>query len=194
MGCDIHQKTFIWSNIENKMVPVMGIFAEDACRVHEIVGNRDYDLFGLFGNSARSNYPELDCFEDSDFPDFMFEHTCGKVTKDDPDAHTRRWCWLDRLKESMLEFERLLHHPKEYAKKYGDDIGFWMPNPNGLTCEKFEQINAGLISSIKWTVGMIDEFKVDINQFAQIYMEPSDPPSSPPVDTTKIALVTWMDS
>ena len=193
MGCDIHQKTFIWSNIEKRMVPVMGIFSEDACRIHEIVGNRDYNLFGLFGNSARSNYPELDCFEGTDFPDFMLEHTCGNVMQYDPDAHTRRWCWLDKLKDSMLEFEKLLHHPREYAEKY-DDMGIFMPNPREMSRKQFEQVNAGLISSIKWTVGMIDEFKNDLDEFACIYTEPSDPPSAPPVDASKIALVTWMDS
>lgn len=193
MGCDIHQKTFIWSNVEGRMVPAMGIFDEDSRRVPEIVGYRSYDLFGLFGNSARSNYPELDCFEGEEFPDFMNNLTCGAIFCDDQDAHTRRWCWLDKLKKSMLEFEVLLHHPREYEKKYGGFDEFFMPNIKTMSVKQFETVNSGLISNIKWTVGMIDAFKKEMDHFVALNRLPNTPVPEP-VDSSKIALVTWMDS
>ena len=93
----------------------------------------------------------------------------------------------------MLEFEVLLHHPREYEKKYGGFDEFFMPNIKTMSVKQFETVNSGLISNIKWTVGMIDAFKKEMDHFVALNRLPNTPVPEP-VDSSKIALVTWMDS
>lgn len=183
MGCDIHVKTFVYSKVEKKMVPAMSVF-EDSKYFPQIVEDRDYDLFGLFGNSCRSWYPELDCFEiENDFPSFMKKTTLYKRINIG-DYHTRRWCYADKLEASLKEYKENLLDPEKWLKRYGDNNDDFLLDiaQKKVSAKKWKESNQCLIASIDEVLKKIEDVKMWIGDYSDI------------LDPEKIVFVTWMDS
>lgn len=182
MGCDIHQKLFIWSRIENKMVPASSVL-EDGCMEHMpiIVDERDYNLFGLFGNSCRSNYSELDCLESCGFPDYVSDSTVFGLAE--KDGHTWRLCFLDKLGNSLLEYKERLCDPRKYREYYDDEID-WVTDAIEGRVSPVEYVgrHRDVLDSIELTIKRVDNAIKFFSQYNDV------------VDSGKIALLTWMDS
>lgn len=183
MGCDIHQKLFVFSKVENKMVPATSITSDGSVRYFpEIVGDRDYNLFGLFGNSARSYYPELDCFEGYEWPDFMNGTTFMKRV-DNCDYHTRRWCKLENLRKSLCEYKERLNDPFKFKEYYDSEDDLVLDAVEGKISKKdFANFHSDVLNSIEETINRIDEVVSWLDDFSEI------------VDPQNAVLVTWMDS
>lgn len=180
MGCDIHVKSFVYSNVEKKMVPLNGAFP-DSDYFPVILGSRDYDLFGLFGNSFRSHYPELECLHDG-YPKFMEEMTVYKMA-DCVDYHTRRWCNADELKNELLEYKDRLLDPKKWNDHYKDDSDFVLDAIEGkISLETYQKSHEYLIASIDTLVTEIDRVKSWVDDYSNL------------LDESKIVFVTWMDN
>lgn len=183
MGCDIHLKTFVFSKVENKFVPASGI-CEDCVysKFPAIVGDRNYNLFGLFGNSVRSYYPELDCFEFDDCPEEIKNTAIYKYSKD-IDFHTHRWCYANKLVKSLGEYVERLLDPQKWRDYYDDEDDFIQDVIDGkVSKKKYQELHLGVITSIY----DLTEKIIDVKDHLSTYSEY--------IDIDKIIFLTWMDN
>lgn len=98
MGCDIHQRTFLWSKSIRRYVG-----PEEVCdysKMYELVSDRYYDLFGLFGNTVRSNYPALDSLHFG-LPECLPRTAKLSFKYYGNDYHTFSWILINDLKSSV---------------------------------------------------------------------------------------------
>lgn len=188
MGCDIHLKTFIYSKVEKKYVPMSAVledceYSDSLFRpkrrfIPVIDGGRFYDFFGLMGNKFRSWYPELDCFEGNDFPEWMKDMTIYQLI-DCGDYHTRRWCYADKFVRALSEYRDALTDPDKWRKLQGSD------NDNDelhLSPRTFLNANKFLIKYIDDVIQRVKYIKSGMEELNYV------------VNPEKIVFVTWMDS
>lgn len=180
MGCDIHLKTYFWSKVENKMVPAMGAL-EDSHYFPLIVNDRDYDLFGFFGNTVRSWYHESEVLNKG-WPDFM-KGTTELALFDDIDHHTIRWCELKKLKKGIEDYKARLLDPKLFKEFYDDENDFVQDAVEGkIPIEKYRNAHSSMVASLNDLMNKV----VEVEQWCYDY--------SDVFDTEKIVFVTWMDN
>ena len=183
MGCDIHLKTFIFSKTEKRMVPLDGCLTDSRyASIPCIVGERNYDLFGLFGNDVRSNYPELDCLNEG-FPEFLKDSTVLNI-QDNVDNHTRRWCWIWELKKSLKEYYERLMDPRKWYEWDEDENSYAAMVLNGnIDLVKYREHHAPLALSIQEILKKIDKLERMFGSERNEY-----------VDGELIMFVTWMNN
>ena len=182
MGCDIHQKVFVRQRSDGKLVPATSIMSDaDAKYFPEIVGDRNYDLFGLFGNCARSWYPEMGCFE-LKIPEEVRASSIGGYI-DEPDFHTRRWCGIGNLRKSLSKYRKALVDPEEWKRQFDDDDDFVLDAIEKKSCrKKFVKCHEDLVAAIDNVQKAIDETEAFLNMYSDL------------VNPKEIYLLTWMDS
>lgn len=126
MGCDIHQRTFLWSKSIRHYVGVGEVTSYSS--EYDIVGDRYYDLFGLFGNEVRSNYPPLDCLNFG-IPNDLLPRTARLSFKHySTDYHTFSWALLPNLYGSV----------KRYIEKLKDPAKFVLDDPESVNVALFD--------------------------------------------------------
>ena len=150
MGCDIHQRTFVLSKVTKKYVALGEI--EDYSGNFKIVGDRYYDLFGLFGNTTRSNYPAMDCLNFG-IPDELLPRTARASFKHyGIDYHTHSWAFLEDLVPGLAKYLDLLKNPGKFIVNYPEcfsekwfELPEWKDDTTSLigTVEKMH-------NSLKW--------------------------------------------
>ena len=179
MGCDIHLKTFIFSKVENRMVPVSDV-GSDLTTFTTIVGDRNYDLFGLFGNNVRSWYPELECLKYG-YPDCISKTMLAWMNSSD--YHTRRYCMAEDLITSLNNYKERLLDPKKFMEYYDVTDDFIVDVVEGkIPLENYKTYHKNIIESIDAVLTKIKRLKDDFWGMEDI------------VDTSKIMFVTWMDN
>lgn len=151
MGCDIHQRTFFWSKINKKYVGTEEIC--DHASTYDIVGDRYYDYFGLFGNSIRSEYPALDCLNFG-LPDALPKTAKASFEYYGSDYHTISWSILPELYASMNRYldklknpaKFLLDNPESFQEKFFD-LPEWQDCNSNLTKYLEDKIK-----TLKWLI------------------------------------------
>lgn len=111
MGCDIHQRTFLWSKTIRRYVGT-----EEVCDYgseYDIAEDRYYDYFGLFGNNIRSSYPPLDEINWG-LPDFLPKTAKASFKHYGMDYHTFSWFLLPNLCRSMQRYIDKLKNPGKF--------------------------------------------------------------------------------
>lgn len=116
MGCDIHFKGYLYDKntkdyIDIDIINNMGIEK----KFPELVEDRNYDLFGLFGNVFRSKFPMLDGLNDG-CPDW-FEK------KDPEDFNCPDWYGFTH--SDIINMSNML---KDYQKKMNEGNIFLLNN------------------------------------------------------------------
>ena len=111
MGCDIHQRTFLWSKTTRRYVGAGEV--TEYTNNYDVVGDRYYDYFGLFGNTVRSCYPALDCLHFG-LPDALPRTTKASFKHYGADYHTISWCLLPELYSSMTRYLDNLKNPAKF--------------------------------------------------------------------------------
>ncbi len=141
MGCDIHQMTFLWSRSIRRYVAPGEVcsYADN----YTIVGDRHYDLFGLFGNEVRSRYPSLDSLN------FGRPQSLPRTTKlafkhYGQDYHTFSWILLPDLK---LAIDRYLEKLKNPARFLVEDPDVFTESVFDLP--EWKEDNTCLITAVK---------------------------------------------
>ena len=112
MGCDIHCKTYLWSRVENRYIDAFEIMETYPIKnenvIPDIVGDRFYDLFGAFGNTARSYYPEMACLKDG-IPPFLSGSTLVKFLELQGGNFGYVWTFLPDIKKETLRYMKMLN-------------------------------------------------------------------------------------
>jgi len=180
MGCDIHVQTYVYSKVEKKIVPVISVL-EDTYLPDPIVGDRDYNLFGFFGNSFRSWYPESEVLNDG-WPEFM-KGTTSLAINDNEDSHTVRWVGITELKRGIEDYLERLKDSKKYIEFYNDNNSFVQDIKSGDSSEEeWEQAHEAMISSLKNLQKNVLEYEENIACYDEY------------LDRNQIYFVTWMDN
>lgn len=126
MGCDIHQRTFVWSRSVKHYVAV-GELSDVDDTDFRLVRDRYYDLFGLFGNTVRSCYPALDNLNFG-LPDSLPKTAKMSFKHYGTDFHTISWILLPDLYASLTKYVDKLKNPAK----------FLVDNPESFTESMFE--------------------------------------------------------
>ena len=182
MGCDIHQKVFVRQRSDGKLVPATSVMSDaDAKYFPEIVGDRNYDLFGLFGNCGRSWYPEMGCFELKIPEEVRTSSIVGYIG--DSEFHTRRWCGIGNLRKSLSKYRKALVNPEEWKRQFDDEDDFVLDAIEKKSCrKKFVKCHENLVTAIDGVRKAIDETEAFLNRYSDF------------VNPKEIYLLTWMDS
>ena len=108
MGCDIHFKAYLYDKNSDDYIDidVINQKLDKDNQLPELVGYRYYNLFGLFGNTVRSEFPQLDGLTDG-YPDFF-------RSKDPDDAECPDWYGYTHstptiLKESLKKYQTIMN-------------------------------------------------------------------------------------
>ena len=108
MGCDIHFKAYLYDKNSDDYVDIdiINQKLDKDNQLPELVGNRYYDLFGLFGNDIRSRFPFLEGLTEG-YPAFFEE-------KDPEDAKCEDWYGYTHinpivLKDSLKKYQNMMN-------------------------------------------------------------------------------------
>lgn len=163
MGCDIHFKGYLYDRnsddyIDIDIINKMGLEKP----FPKLVGDRYYDLFGLFGNNVRSVFPMMtglndgcpDWFEKKDPYDF-----------NDPD-------WYGFTHSSLTDMVKML---KDYQKKMIEGNIFLLNNED----EDAESLKRVYYSSLNRDKSRVEYLSIsigdilnDINDYYKISKDP----------------------
>lgn len=114
MGCDIHFSMFVYSKAVKQFISINEIIGLSClCDTYAIVGNRYYDLFGAFGNSARSSYPMMTTLHEG-VPSHLLPKTTILSIQKDTDYHTYTWATLEELREGVCQYIDKLDNPSRF--------------------------------------------------------------------------------
>lgn len=114
MGCDIHFSMFVYSKVVEQYVSIDEIIGLSFIFTdYAIVGNRYYDLFGAFGNSARSSYPMMTTLHEG-IPEHLLPKTTSASIQMFCDYHTFTWATLKELKEGVCQYIDKLDNPSKF--------------------------------------------------------------------------------
>lgn len=159
MGCDIHQRTFLWSRSIRRYVAVGEVC--DYSEHYEIVGDRYYDLFGLFGDNVRSMYPPLDNLNYG-LPASLPRTAKLSFKHYGQDYHTISWILLPDLYASISRYIEKLKNPARFLVEDPDsftetmfDLPEWKEGTSFLL-QAVEKIQ----KSLKWIIDDRDYDKV----------------------------------
>ena len=198
MGCDIHCKTYVRDARTGRMVSIGEMF-EDGGALDSVVGDRDYDLFGAFGNSVRSWYPEFDCLKEG-LPEFMSGTIAGKLAMD-RDYHTRRHCTFADLKAEIPMYVERLKDPKKWVEKYGEGDDFYDSAAEGeISAEDYVGTHRYMIDSLENLLVRIRDFEDSLRGYFdnerdnRSFGGDADEKPDFGLDLGDIVLVTWMDN
>lgn len=152
MGCDIFNKTYLWSRREKRYIDSYDILVrydiEISHLIPDIVGDRFYDLFGAFGCRSRSYYPEMSRLNYG-IPPFLEGTAFGKMVSA-PDTGNFGFCWifLPDLKVSIDEYNAKLRDPELY---YSDkECEQYLDYKDGFfSKEEFEKENLHVIDGLE---------------------------------------------
>ena len=158
MGCDIHQKTFLWSRSTRRYVA-----AEEVCEYfnYKIVGDRYYDLFGLFGNTIRSAYPALDNLNYG-LPNSLPRTAKLSFKYYGQDYHTISWILLPDLYASITRYVEKLKAPARFLLEDPENFTesvFNLPEWKDETSSLLQTVEH-IQSSLKWLIENRDYDKV----------------------------------
>lgn len=180
MGCDIHLQSYVYSKTEKKIIPCSAAF-EDTYSPSPIVGDRDYNLFGFFGNGVRSWYPESEVLNDG-WPEFM-KGTTSLAINDNEDSHTVRWVGITELKKGIEDYLERLEDPKKYVEYYEDENDFALDAAEGkVPKDEWIKSHDAMISSLKNLQKKVLEFEESVGCYGEH------------LDRNEIYFVTWMDN
>ena len=150
MGCDIHQSTFLWSRSTRRYVAAGEVCSENH---YKIVGDRYYDLFGLFGNTVRSTYPALDNLNYG-LPDSLPRTTKLSFEHYGQDYHTISWILLPDLYASITRYVEKLKAPARFLVEDPESFTesmFDLPEWKDETSPLLRTVK-NIQSSLKWLV------------------------------------------
>lgn len=154
MGCDIHVKTYLWSNVESRYIDMFEVlegydFFYERSRFEDIVGDRFYDLFGAFGCESRSNYPELDCLHYG-IPEFLKGSTLQRILLQRGSGDFGFvWCILKELNGSILRYNRALGDPDLFYRNDPEDEAYLDYKEGCYTKKEFADFHKNVISGMK---------------------------------------------
>ena len=112
MGQDIHNKNFIYSNVEQCYIDGLSLttYPEYSPFGPMYIG-RDYNLFSIFG-SSRSDLPQLK-YANYGIPEFL-PKTYKQYLENNNDYHSFIWWKISDFKKALLEYIELLSDPKKF--------------------------------------------------------------------------------
>jgi len=142
MGADIHMKTYVWSKIENKYIDAYSLCDNLDIMMREfltgsfpeLVGDRHYDLFNLFGYHRGNSFKELDCLNYG-IPDFVKETTFGKILESGYFGFC--WCGINELKKELVEYKDYDTDPEKFLDHDSDIYLDWKEDPNSNQMKAF---------------------------------------------------------
>ena len=138
MGCDIHVKLFFWSKLTNSYITPYEICEygiSDSFQL-ETMTDRYYDFFGLFGNTTRSNYPELSRLNHG-IPEGLSANFKALA-----DYGMKNYCWYGWTWITMTDLRKSL---KEYIEKLKNPALFFIPDS-----EEWQDIKEGIFKIEEW--------------------------------------------
>lgn len=156
MGCDIHQRTFLWPKYVKHYVGVGE--AADYSSEYGIVGDRYYDLFGLFGNEVRSNYSPLDCLNFG-IPNDLLPRTARLSFKHyHVDRHTFSWALLPNLYSSVKRYIEKLKNPAKFVLDDPESVNVALFDLPGWKEDISRLLNAveEISRSLRWLINSLD--------------------------------------
>lgn len=144
MGCDIHNACTLYSKNTKEYIDVSVFNNKMQRQFPDIVGDRYYSFFGLFGNTARSYYPEmkrLEWFKPAFFSELYPEDN------ENPDWYGFSWCSIKRLRWSFNNYIKRLSDPEKFLDHDSDEyLDF---KETGKVSKYTLEENEGLINYIK---------------------------------------------
>lgn len=158
MGCDLHNKTYLWSKVENRYVDAFDLMIaydiEKASTVWDLVPDREYDIYSAFGRPMMNcpefgqPYPEMGRFKVG-IPNLLVGTTFGKLVGSSGSGNFGyRWWLLPDLKAEIPRYVEILRDPELFFEDKENEC--YLDYKAGMfTRERFEEFNRDAISGME---------------------------------------------
>lgn len=124
MGCDIHQRTWVWSTVEKKYVSpdeIGNCYKDSDSTFEELFPGRNYDVFGVLAG-VRGDRFKLSCYLPYNRPECLKLSKTFKKYIGENNFHTFTWYYAKDLykglDELITKLEGLQQKYKKLKKRY----------------------------------------------------------------------------